>query len=557
MPQGKPVSVPDDGLTTRQRRRQPILAVHTGTGKGKSTAAFGMALRAWNAGWPIAVFQFVKSPKWKVGEEAALRALGTTGGAPITWHKMGDGWSWLARPGTERDHAAEAVEGWAQIKRDLAAEAYPFYVLDEFTYPMRPGRHGGRLQGRARLHRPRLPRARRWPAGPQPRPGAGRRGPRGPALRARRPGRFAGCHRGRHGLVRRPHRGRRLRLDRPRRAAARRAGRARRRRGRPGPVGGRARARLPLVPARRAAGRGQSQPGRLAPARGDPARRAGGGGYAGPRCSAPVRRGRGAGPPPRARPGRRARAGRSFDGRVAGCAHRRRRRPVHCGGRRPLGPVAVGAVDSSGAGCFGAAGHRGRRRPGVQLLICRDGRTPHGGRGRRVHCGPIARRATARRLPRPGRGWRFSRGVRGRAGRQRATQGGRFRAGPVRPPDRRRMRRAALAEPVARRRADVRGDRRDGRDDTFADARLPGRRRRLAELADPGRRAGDRARVPPDHCARRPAYTGVAITRSCPDGFVAGGVHASYLHLHWAGHPEMASRLVDAAASAAATTSPT
>jgi cob(I)alamin adenosyltransferase len=139
MPQGKPVSVPDDGLTTRQRRKQPILAVHTGTGKGKSTAAFGMALRAWNAGWPIAVFQFVKSPKWKVGEEAALRALGTTGGAPITWHKMGDGWSWLARPGTERDHAAEAVEGWAQIKRDLAAEAYTFYVLDEFTYPMHWG----------------------------------------------------------------------------------------------------------------------------------------------------------------------------------------------------------------------------------------------------------------------------------------------------------------------------------------------------------------------------------------------------------------------------------
>jgi cob(I)alamin adenosyltransferase len=139
MPQGKPISVPDDGLTTRQRRKQPILAVHTGTGKGKSTAAFGMALRAWNAGWPIAVFQFVKSPKWKVGEEAALRALGATGGPPITWHKMGDGWSWLARAGTERDHAAEAVEGWAQIKRDLAAEAYTFYVLDEFTYPMHWG----------------------------------------------------------------------------------------------------------------------------------------------------------------------------------------------------------------------------------------------------------------------------------------------------------------------------------------------------------------------------------------------------------------------------------
>ena len=138
MPEGKPSVVPDDGLTTRERRRQPILAVHTGVGKGKSTAAFGMALRAWGAGWPIVVFQFVKSPKWRVGEEAALRALSTER-APITWHKMGEGWSWIQRPGTERDHAAEAAEGWAQVKRDLAAEAYRFYVLDEFTYPMKWG----------------------------------------------------------------------------------------------------------------------------------------------------------------------------------------------------------------------------------------------------------------------------------------------------------------------------------------------------------------------------------------------------------------------------------
>jgi len=137
MPRGRPESVPDDGLTTRVRRRQPVLAVHTGAGKGKSTAAFGMALRAWAAGWPIVVYQFVKSPKWKVGEEAALRALGETGkGGPVTWHKMGEGWSWIQRPGTERDHAAEAAEGWAQVKRDLAARAYRFYVLDEFTYPI-------------------------------------------------------------------------------------------------------------------------------------------------------------------------------------------------------------------------------------------------------------------------------------------------------------------------------------------------------------------------------------------------------------------------------------
>src|SRR5690606_17418192 len=63
MPQGKPAVVPDDGLTTKQRRNRPLLVVHTGDGKGKSTAAFGLALRGWNQGWKIGVFQFVKSAK--------------------------------------------------------------------------------------------------------------------------------------------------------------------------------------------------------------------------------------------------------------------------------------------------------------------------------------------------------------------------------------------------------------------------------------------------------------------------------------------------------------
>jgi cob(I)alamin adenosyltransferase len=140
MPQGRPESVPDDGLTTRQRRNRPLVIVHTGTGKGKSTAAFGLALRGWNQGWPIGVFQFVKSAKWRIGEERALRVLGESGeGGRVDWHKMGEGWSWIQRPGTEEDHAADAREGWEQIKRDLAAETYGLYVLDEFTYPMKWG----------------------------------------------------------------------------------------------------------------------------------------------------------------------------------------------------------------------------------------------------------------------------------------------------------------------------------------------------------------------------------------------------------------------------------
>ncbi|MFR9676610.1 cob(I)yrinic acid a,c-diamide adenosyltransferase [Streptomyces sp. TR02-1] len=139
MPKGQPSVVPDDGLTTRQRRNRPLLAVHTGTGKGKSTAAFGMALRAWNQGWPIGVFQFVKSAKWRVGEERALRVLGGTGeGGTVDWHKMGEGWSWIRRDASLSNEEA-AREGWAQVRRDLAAETYRLYVLDEFAYPLHWG----------------------------------------------------------------------------------------------------------------------------------------------------------------------------------------------------------------------------------------------------------------------------------------------------------------------------------------------------------------------------------------------------------------------------------
>ncbi|MET3803802.1 cob(I)alamin adenosyltransferase [Nakamurella sp. UYEF19] len=144
MPQGQPETIPQDGLTTRQRRNRPLLMVHTGDGKGKSTAAFGLALRGWNQGWSVGVFQFVKNAKWRIGEQTAFETLGAlytehgTGG-PIEWHKMGSGWSWSRQAGSEEDHATQAADGWLEIKRRLAAETHGLYVLDEFTYPINWG----------------------------------------------------------------------------------------------------------------------------------------------------------------------------------------------------------------------------------------------------------------------------------------------------------------------------------------------------------------------------------------------------------------------------------
>ena len=116
MVQGKVQVVPDDGLTTRARRNRPLIVVHCGDGKGKSTGAFGLALRGWNQGWSIGVFQFVKSAKWRIGEQTALEALDkvhteTGQGGPIEWHKMGAGWSWSRKEGTESEHADAAREG--------------------------------------------------------------------------------------------------------------------------------------------------------------------------------------------------------------------------------------------------------------------------------------------------------------------------------------------------------------------------------------------------------------------------------------------------------------
>lgn len=127
---------PGDRGSAEPKRRKPrdraLLAVYTGTGKGKSTAAFGMLLRSWARGYRCGVFQFVKSGKWKVGEAKAAAALGG-----IDWEKMGDGWSWLSRDLDESADLARA--GWEGVKRAIAEERYEFLLLDEITYPVNWG----------------------------------------------------------------------------------------------------------------------------------------------------------------------------------------------------------------------------------------------------------------------------------------------------------------------------------------------------------------------------------------------------------------------------------
>ena len=123
------MSAPAAAPVRRKPRDRPLLIVITGEGKGKSTSAFGIMLRAWARDYRVGVFQFVKSGKWKVGEHRAAQALGG-----IDWEKMGDGWTWTSR---DLDQSADlAREGWEEVKRRIAQERYELLVLDEFTYPM-------------------------------------------------------------------------------------------------------------------------------------------------------------------------------------------------------------------------------------------------------------------------------------------------------------------------------------------------------------------------------------------------------------------------------------
>ncbi|MGV8845960.1 cob(I)yrinic acid a,c-diamide adenosyltransferase [Tessaracoccus sp.] len=135
MSRGVPPVIPDDGLTTKTRRLRPVVVVNTGDGKGKTTAACGMALRAWAQGWSLGVYQFVKSGTWHTGEQDAFGALAQLeASGDVVWERMGTGWSWTRSPAADAE--AAAVAGWEHIRAGLAAERHRFWLLDEFTYPM-------------------------------------------------------------------------------------------------------------------------------------------------------------------------------------------------------------------------------------------------------------------------------------------------------------------------------------------------------------------------------------------------------------------------------------
>ncbi|MBN9469135.1 MAG: cob(I)yrinic acid a,c-diamide adenosyltransferase [Bosea sp.] len=107
-----------------------LLIVNTGPGKGKSTAAFGLILRALGHGWRIGVVQFIKGA-WSTGERRALEAFGDQ----ISWHSMGEGFTWETQD-KARDIAA-ATRAFEKAKELMADESIRLLVLDELNIALR------------------------------------------------------------------------------------------------------------------------------------------------------------------------------------------------------------------------------------------------------------------------------------------------------------------------------------------------------------------------------------------------------------------------------------
>jgi cob(I)alamin adenosyltransferase len=121
----------DDPRPEGMKTARSLVIVNTGDGKGKSTAAFGIVMRAVARDWRVAVVQFLKSGEWRVGEEEVAKRLG------VDWWALGEGFTWDSKNLSEDE--AVAREAWAHASAIIAAGEHRLVVLDEITYPMNWG----------------------------------------------------------------------------------------------------------------------------------------------------------------------------------------------------------------------------------------------------------------------------------------------------------------------------------------------------------------------------------------------------------------------------------
>jgi cob(I)alamin adenosyltransferase len=119
-----------DAEVADKKIEKGLLIVHTGAGKGKSTAAFGLALRMLGRGKRIGVVQFIKGA-WHSAERDALARFGDQ----VSWHTMGEGFTWETQD-LKRDIAA-AERAWAKANELMADPTFSLLILDELNIALR------------------------------------------------------------------------------------------------------------------------------------------------------------------------------------------------------------------------------------------------------------------------------------------------------------------------------------------------------------------------------------------------------------------------------------
>ena len=112
----------------RSKKQKGLVIVNTGNGKGKTTAALGILVRAWGRDMRIGGIQFFKHENANFGELRAMERMG------VELTPMGDGFTWTSRDLDETQ--AKALHGWEAAKQKIASGTYDIFLLDEFTYVM-------------------------------------------------------------------------------------------------------------------------------------------------------------------------------------------------------------------------------------------------------------------------------------------------------------------------------------------------------------------------------------------------------------------------------------
>jgi cob(I)alamin adenosyltransferase len=119
-----------DAEVAEKTLEKGLLMIHTGAGKGKSTAAFGLALRMLGRNRRVGVVQFIKGA-WSTGEQPAFAVFGDR----VVWHTMGEGFTWETQD-LQRDIAA-AERAWAKALDLMADETIGLVILDELNIALR------------------------------------------------------------------------------------------------------------------------------------------------------------------------------------------------------------------------------------------------------------------------------------------------------------------------------------------------------------------------------------------------------------------------------------